>query len=244
MPFTFSHPALVLSLNYLPKRWFSLTGLIIGSLTPDFEYFIRMELKSLYSHTFEGILWLDLPIGLLMAFIFHNIVRKTLFDNLPVFLKSRFFTYNTFNWNIYFKKNWFVVLVSLFIGAVSHIFWDSFTHIDGYFVQTIPNLTNRIAFFTIEIPIFKILQHSSTLIGGFIIFYTVYKLPYIEIEKGNINLKYWLIVFTLTTLIIFLRIFGDLELTQYGNIIVSAISAVMISISITPLFIEKIEKNN
>ncbi|WP_240482010.1 DUF4184 family protein [Flavobacterium psychrophilum] len=39
MPFTFSHPAIILPLRYLPRQWFSLTGLIIGSLTPDFEYF-------------------------------------------------------------------------------------------------------------------------------------------------------------------------------------------------------------
>ncbi len=52
MPFTFSHPAIILPLKYLPQNWFSLTGLIIGSLTRDFEYFIRMKVRSNYSHTF------------------------------------------------------------------------------------------------------------------------------------------------------------------------------------------------
>lgn len=41
MPFTFSHPAIILPLSYLPKKWFSLTGLIIGSLIPDFEYLLE-----------------------------------------------------------------------------------------------------------------------------------------------------------------------------------------------------------
>ena len=54
MPFTFSHPAIVLPLKYLPKKWFSFTGLIIGSMTPDFEYFLRMKVKSDYSHTLNG----------------------------------------------------------------------------------------------------------------------------------------------------------------------------------------------
>ena len=57
MPFTFSHPALILPLKYFPNKWFSLTGLVIGSLTPDFEYFLRMRIKSVYSHTLEGIFW-------------------------------------------------------------------------------------------------------------------------------------------------------------------------------------------
>lgn len=46
MSFTFSHPAIVSPLNYFPNKWFSLTGLVIGSLTPDFEYFLRMRIKS------------------------------------------------------------------------------------------------------------------------------------------------------------------------------------------------------
>ena len=90
MPFTFSHPAIVLPLTYFPKKWFSLTGLVIGSLTPDFEYFLRMRIKSNYSHTIDGLFWFDLPLGLLLAFIFHDIVRNSLFDNLPTFFKSRF----------------------------------------------------------------------------------------------------------------------------------------------------------
>ena len=122
MPFTFSHPAIVLPLTFLPRQWFSLTGLVIGSLIPDFEYFLRMRIKSTYSHTIDGLFWFDLPLGLLLAFIFHNTVRNRLYDNLPTFLKSRFLTFKQFNWNRYFKRNCFVVAISILIGATSHIF--------------------------------------------------------------------------------------------------------------------------
>lgn len=244
MPFTFSHPAIILPLTYLPKHWFSLTGLVIGSLTPDFEYFLRMRIKSNFSHTIDGLFWFDLPLGLLLAFIFHNIVRDSLFDNLPLGLKSKFLSFRKFDWNEHFKKNWLVVLISIFIGAVSHIFWDSFTHDHGYFVQTIPNLTNTVDILNLEIPILKILQHSSTLIGGLIIFFAVYKLPSNKTEKENINLKYWAIVFGLTFTIITLRILSGLEIKQYGNIIVTAISAVLISLTITPWLIKEKINNN
>nr|WP_237421370.1 DUF4184 family protein [Flavobacterium sp. HBTb2-11-1] len=70
MPFTFSHPAIILPLRYLPKSWFSITALTIGSLTPDFEYFLRMKVKSDYSHTLDGIFWFDLPLALLLTFLF------------------------------------------------------------------------------------------------------------------------------------------------------------------------------
>jgi hypothetical protein len=102
MPFTFSHAAIVLPLRLLPKKWFSLTALVIGSLTPDFEYFIRMKVQSNFSHTILGVFWFDLPFGILLAFLFHNIVRNSLFENLPLPLRSRFIAFNKFNWNRYF----------------------------------------------------------------------------------------------------------------------------------------------
>ena len=52
------------------------------------------------------------------------------------------------------------------IGASSHIFWDSFTHDTGFFVQEISILASSIELFGKRIPILKILQHTSSLIGG------------------------------------------------------------------------------
>lgn len=242
MPFTFSHPAIVLPLTFLPRQWFSLTGLVIGSLTPDFEYFLRMRIKSNYSHTIDGLFWFDLPLGLLLAFIFHNIVRDSFFDNLPTILKSRFSVFRQFDWNGHFKKNWLVVTISILIGAASHIFWDSFTHDHGYFVQTIPELQNSVGFLGRQIPILKILQHSSTLLGGLVIAFAIYKLPTNKTENENINLKYWAILTGLTLTIISIRLLIGLDYREYGNVIVTAISAGLISLTITPWLTRSKEK--
>jgi Domain of unknown function (DUF4184) len=211
-----------------------LTGLVIGSLTPDFEYFLRMRIKSNYSHTIDGLFWFDLPLGLLLAFLFHNIVRNRLFDNLPTLLKSRFLTFKNFDWNRHFKQNWLVVTISILIGAASHIFWDSFTHDHGYFLQTIPALQNSVDFLGREILILKILQHSSTLFGGLVIAFAIYKLPTNKTENKNINLKYWTILAGLSLTIISVRLLSGLYIKQYGNVIVTAISAGLISLTITP----------
>ena len=104
MPFTFTHPAIVLPLTFLPRKWYSLTGLVVGSLTPDFEYFLRMRIESNYSHTLSGLFWFDLPLGILLTFIFHNIVRDNLYDNLPFIFSSRLIKFKEFNWNNYFNK--------------------------------------------------------------------------------------------------------------------------------------------
>ncbi len=239
MPFIFSHPAIVLPLTYFPKKWFSLTGLVIGSLTPDFEYFLRMKIKSIYSHTIEGLFWFDLPLGLFLAFIFHNIVRNSLFNNLPSFLKSRFSAFEEFNWNNHFTKNWLIIIISIIIGGTSHIFWDSFTHHSGYFVQEFPTLSTTISIANKQILILKILQHSSTLFGGIVIAHIIYKLPKKENVNERSNLKYWLILAGLTLFFIAIRFLNGLEIKQYGSLIVTSISSILISLTLTPFLITK-----
>ena len=239
MPFTFSHPAIILPLNYLPKKWISLTGLVIGSLTPDFEYFIRMKIESNYSHTFWGILWFDLPLGILLTFIFHNIVKTELFKNLPKELNQRFVTEEELNWSNYFAEKWKIVITSIFIGTLSHIFWDSFTHESGFFVKLFSDLSNTIEIFGKQIKYLKILQHSSTLIGGIVIAYTIFKLPKLVNGKTEIELKYWICVMLISISIFSLKIFTVENATKIGNLIVSLISAIIIGLIITPSILKK-----
>jgi hypothetical protein len=234
MPFTFSHPAIVLPLTFLPRQWFSLTGLVVGSLTPDFEYFLRMRIQSNYSHTLSGLFWFDLPLGVLLAFIFHNIIRDSLFDNLPTILKSRLTKFKQFDWNSYFKDHWLVATISVLIGAASHIFWDSFTHEHGYFVQSIPALTNTVDILGREVPTLKILQHTSTLVGGLVISFALLKLNQDRHVTGQFNIKYWGILTTLTLTIIAVRLLSGLDYKLYGHVIVTAISAGLISLTLTP----------
>ena len=110
MPFTFAHPAIVLPLK---NKYLSLTGLIIGALIPDFEYFIRMKIVSNYSHTILGVFLFNLPLGIIFCFIFHNIIRNDLLVNLPYFLRTRLSIYTEFNWNKYFLKNYIPIIISL-----------------------------------------------------------------------------------------------------------------------------------
>lgn len=237
MPFTFVHPAIVFPLTYLRRNCFSLTGLIIGSMTPDFEYFLRMRIQSNYSHTLSGLFWFDLPLGLLVAFLFHTIVRDQFFNNLPDFLKLRFYIFKRFNWNQYFKMNWYIVITSILIGALSHILWDSFTHDSGYFVQKLPMLRETIDILGKQIPVLKIAQHTSTIFGICTIVLILYKLPLTKIEKSQINPKYWIVVTVLSFIILIMRFIFGLELNEYGNVIVTTITALLISLIITPLIL-------
>ena len=237
MPFTVSHAAAVLPLTYLPKRWFSLTGLFIGSMAPDFEYFLTMNTSSHYSHTIAGIFWFDLPVGILLAFIFHNVVRNSLFDNLPLFFKSRFWAFRQFDWNKHFKQYWLAVSISIVIGAAIHLFWDDITDHHGLLERNIELLAGRIAISGINIPVIVLFEHLNTLLGGLLIMYAIYKLPADNTVKETTDVRYWIMLFIVTLLIVGVRFSDGLHLWQYEQFIVTCISAGMIALTVTPKFL-------
>jgi len=200
-------------------------------MVPDFEYFIRMHIYSIYSHTIWGLFWFDIPFGVLLAFLFHNIVRSKLFDNLPPFLGRRLSPYQTFNWNSYFRKHWLVVLCSILIGTCSHLFLDAFTHPAGYFVALFPEVFNKTIIATI--PLYKILQHTFTLISTSYIIYYIRKMPEEQHTNQSIS-KYWIMVIICTACIIVLRFWIMPDYQAIANVIISAISAFLLALIIIP----------
>ena len=147
--------------------------------------------------------------------------------------------FKEFNWTKYFKENWIIVIISIIIGAASHLFWDSFTHYNGYFVGAIPELKNSINLLGKQIFIFKILQHASSLIGAIIITYSLLKLPKSKLSKTNIEIEYWIILTMLASTIITIKFLSSENTKQIGNFIVSSICAVIIALIITSLFWKK-----
>lgn len=198
-----------------------------------------MRIESKFSHNLPGLLWFDLPLGIVLAFIFHTIVRDSLFNNLPLVLKSRLIKYTDFNWEEYFRKNWLVVIVSVLIGAFSHLLWDSFTHEHGYFVRLFQPLSEQIVVLGKHIPVYKILQHSSTLLGGLVILFALSKIKPDNAVSANLNRKYWAIFTLFTGVIIAFRFANGLNLSMYGHFVVTVISSVLISLVLTSWLMKK-----
>lgn len=219
-----------------------MTGLVIGSLSPDFEYFVRMKIQSDYSHGIVGLFLFNLPISILIAFVFHNIVKKSLFENAPKVIKSRIVNFLDFNWNKYFSRKWFVVIISILLGAISHVFLDSFTHQDGFFVNTISFLKKEIFIFNKQIPVYKFVQHISSFVGIFTIFVVLLKLPNKENVSGKIDLKYWSLITIIFVGVVFLRLLFGLDYKLYGHLIVSCISASLIALILTPTLLRLSKK--
>ncbi len=241
MPLTFSHPALVLPAKYLPKRWVSLTGLVVGSVTPDFEYFIRMKVESTYSHTWLGMLWFDFPLALLLSFIYHSIVRNSFICHLPVFMRKRLSRFLNFNWTDYFKHHFFTVCICLLVGIASHIFWDSFTHPRGDFVKLIPALKENSSLFGFHFINFNLLQNISTIVGGLVVFYAIMQIPpEVNYATSPNPVYYWIIVIGTGIVAANLRVLMGIHYWEYLNVITSFATGLMAGSIIAPLFLERI----
>lgn len=231
MPFTFCHPAIVLPLKKISPKYVSMTGLIVGSMLPDFEYFMRLQLTSSHSHTFAGMFYFDLPLGILLCFLFHNVVRDSFINSLPGFLYNRFSFMKQVNWNRYFFKHYIVVIISIILGTASHIFWDAFTHPTGFFAERITFLSYIINFDGMMIPVYKLFQHGGTVAGGFIILCCIMAIP-VQGEKHTMNAGYWITYFTIVAMLIILRLVFSFT-DEIGNLIATGITAGLVSFIFT-----------
>ncbi|WP_461490147.1 DUF4184 family protein [Pontibacter sp. HJ8] len=191
MPFTAAHPAIILPL-LKNRRWFSATGLIMGSLAPDFDYFLLWPFFSTSGHTLAGLLLFDLPVAFVLASIFQLLVRRPVVAHLPGWLQQRALAVPVLQWPAYIKARWLTFTVSVVIGASSHIFWDSFTHISGYFVQQLPVLSQMVLVGGEEVMVCRFLQHGSTLLGSLAILRYTWRLKTIPATGGvETSAKAW-----------------------------------------------------
>jgi len=230
MPFTFSHAAIVLPLAKSSPRYWSITGLVVGSMAPDLEYFTRMKILATYGHLWLEGLWFNVLIALIYCFVYHLGVRNGLINHLPDFLKARFISLTTFDWVKHFKNNWLIILVSIIIGIYSHLLWDAFTHEWGFFVKQIAVLQKTWFSMPIAIKGYKFLQYFSSVVGLIYIAFKLFQLPQKELPQSDCSFKFWMITILMTLSITGIRFYFFPIKIMTGNIIVVPIMALWISL--------------
>ena len=163
MPFTLAHPAAVVPLRKLGP-FFLLSPLVVGSMAPDFEYFLRQSPVAVVGHTLPGLFTFCLPLGLCVLWVFHRVVKDPVIDLFPAAHQEQLRSLPSFSFTPPMRLTLIGVLIVL--GAGTHLAWDGFTHVNGAAVEATPDL--RISVFTVgswEIRVYKLLQHGSTIVG-------------------------------------------------------------------------------
>ncbi|HYF69638.1 MAG TPA: DUF4184 family protein [Ohtaekwangia sp.] len=235
MPFTPAHTALVLP--FIRKRYLSATGLVAGSVAPDFEYFFKMSTNGVHGHTILGLFYFDVPVVILLAVTFHLVVKQNFIHHLPSFFQVRFQDTLQLDFMQYLRQNPWVFIFSALAGSASHLFWDSFTHGDGYFASTLWFYQGAIIPFNgARYPLFYFLQHLSTVIGLFILFVYIIRIKPVVVEKANgAFLLYWFTFVIISVAVVAIRFTWHPADMKIGNFVVSVISAICLALIICGL---------
>jgi len=173
MPFTPSHAVVALPFIRTPLVP---AAIAIGSMTPDLPLFVRaLPLDYGTTHAFA---WLPatMLLALVLLIVWRCVLRPAARELSPRWLGVRL----PGEWDAGAgpairetlsivpgapaRVSWgrmLLLVVSLALGVVSHIVWDTFTHVDRWGTVTVPALMDDWG----PLPGYKWLQHGSSAIG-------------------------------------------------------------------------------
>lgn len=160
MPFTIAHAAAVLPLQGRHSR-LPLAALMIGSMAPDFAYFLPTDLDRASSHDFEGVFLFCLPVGLALWLLFTRLMERPTIELLPRAWRERVPRSDELS-----PRTLIFAALAVVLGALTHVAWDAFTHINT-------PITNAIPFFQVELfstdgrsfRVYRLLQYLSSVFG-------------------------------------------------------------------------------
>lgn len=245
MPFTFSHPAFIIP--FLNKKIkFSSTALIVGSMAPDFEFFFQLREVDNVGHHFSGIFLFDLPLTLLLCFLYHGLVRNFLIANLPLFLLQRVKDIKQFDWFSYFKDHWIVVIYSSLFGILSHLLLDGFTHYDGLAVLRWSLLSETLQVGDYVMPIFFFLQVFLSVIGLLYTFYVIMSYPKAYFHDTSIYVVrgYWPAFVCLALLIFSIRYLFWPEFNTFWGLVMAFLGSLSYSLIALSFFLNVRKKRS
>ena len=164
MPWTFAHPAILRPLRARLAPLY-LYAAALGTLMPDLGYYLGELGRRFSSHSMSGIFQICLPFSwlfLLLSLVF----AKPMLEVLPAphrLCLLQLWAQITTSFRPSLRT--FVAMSScMVLGSFTHILWDSATHRNGYLVQLF-------GFHAMlgGIPIFRWLQHLSTVLGSLVL---------------------------------------------------------------------------
>jgi hypothetical protein len=165
MPYTLSHPLAVIPFRRYCPAYLNFPALVIGSMAPDFGYFVDQFEFAKEAHTLPGLVTDCLPASLLLLGLFY-LLRWPLCFILPQPHRSALAPMAARKPKPSLR-GLFVAVISILIGGLTHIVWDSFTHWYGWPVQHFVALRRIVTVFHgTVITTFVLLQLLSSVIGA------------------------------------------------------------------------------
>ena len=177
MPFTLSHPVAAVPLKKYLGQYGGLSALFIGAMVPDFVYMLPQEFVYHYrltSHSIMGLFKVCLPMGVLFFYLYHLLMAPAIVAVFPDILRRKL-PEHLCQGQCPPMHNGHIIIVSLLIGAATHIIWDAFTH-ENAIPQYIEFLrTPLMTLDNWQIMPFRVLQHLSTVLGLMLLLWWIWR---------------------------------------------------------------------
>jgi len=170
VPFTLAHAVAALPLR---RTKLIRSAVVIGCFVPDFEYFVRLAPKvgggHTFSHTLQGLFVIDLPLGMAIFWLFHRYAKEPLWTWLPETIRQRV-KLGPRTPPLKGAAESALVLVSILVGAATHILWDSFTHHSFWPARHWHFLSYPIRLPIVgSVPCYDLLQYASSVLGTIVL---------------------------------------------------------------------------
>ncbi len=208
-------------------------------MIPDFEFLFLLRESNYGGHLWPGVLLLNIPLAIIVSFIFHWFVRNALILNLPSFLRLRLQHFISFNWTTYLKNHLISFLVFTVVGIASHIFLDAFTHRDGAIARQADFFYYTVS--ALDLPIYFLLQLTFSALGAAYILWFILKLK----KQKNLQhisyrpFSYWLFFFISVCGVLFIRFTIDKQHNSHEDIIIAATGSLLYALLFTSIFYYK-----
>jgi hypothetical protein len=125
MPLTFlSHQAVVLPIKIRAPQRSSGTALVLGSISPDVEYFLNGYPIGTVGHTWTGLFTFCVPVTLALYWVVTRIIAEPLAAHLPEGGEFHLRDYALVRRQPTEPRYWGIVALSALVGATSHVVLD------------------------------------------------------------------------------------------------------------------------
>lgn len=179
MPFTLSHAAAVLPAVRRTGRArgpLVASALVLGSFAPDTFYFADAVVEGVmaygtFTHSLPGVLTVDalLTAALVACWL---LLREPLIALLPRAWRGRVHAFvRGEHWRgrqLLSLALWFYL--SAVVGSLTHVVWDSFTHLDRWGTNALPALGEPLAF---GLPLYSYLQYGTSAVSACVLVWFV-----------------------------------------------------------------------
>jgi hypothetical protein len=133
-----------------------MTALVVGSMSPDFPLFVGWPQGYALSHSLVGSATVDVAVALIVLWLWLALFRDSMIDLAPGAIRSRLPRQMTLT-----RREWLLSVPAAWVGSLTHVVWDSFTHSGRWGVALVPWLRVEHA----GLPRYEWAQYVSTLVG-------------------------------------------------------------------------------